>query len=322
MKPIFAKLSFAAALTLGLPGFVPMPTLAQQPGGSGSPDAQKKGDDSALANPFAAMAKMQAAAAAKIKEAASQPTPRTADGHPDLSGYWVPPVDFLAVLTAGSQLPPSGSTTKPLVGSETQEHAGNLAGVAARKANKSSRPSYKPEFQAKADDYFDRAAFLDPSYRCEPLGVPRMGAPAEIVQTPTAVYFLYANLVSVPNPYRVIPLDGRPHNKDAEPLANGDAVGHWEGDTLVIDVTNFGDSTWIDGDGSFHDGNMHVVERLTRQGNSLRYEFTVDDPTLFTKPFTPPTPTMLVLGKPGDHPGEDYPCVEMDQNYLKTNERH
>src|SRR5579863_3016475 len=208
---------------------------------------------------------------ARVKDAESKPTPRTTGGRPDLSGYWTTGFDFLDFAVAKDALAPDGSTKKALAGTETQEHLGNIAAVAARKENKALRPEYKPEFQAKADDNFERAAHLDPSYLCTPLGVPRMGPPAEIVQTPKTVYFLYGNLTSVPNPYRIIPVDGRPHDKDAEPMANGDAVGHWEGDTLVVDVTNFNEDTWLDGDGSFHDSNLHVIERLTRKGNALEY---------------------------------------------------
>jgi hypothetical protein len=311
-----------AVLTVAIVSFATIPAIAQQ--APAAQNEQQNPGKSVLENPAEAMAQMQAAAAAKIKEAAAQPTPRTPDGHTDLTGYWTPPVDLLALLSAGGRgaLAANGSTTRPLVGSESQEHAGNIAGVAARKANTALRPSYKPEFQGQADKNFEKAAYSDPAYRCMPQGVPRMGAPAEIVQTPQAMYFMYAGLIpSVPNPYRIIPIDGRKHDPNADPMADGDAVGHWEGDMLIVDVVNLDPDTWLDGDGSFHDGNLHVVERLTRQGNTLRYEVTIDDPTMFTKPFSP-KPTMLILAPAGQHAPEDYPCVEMDQGHLKTDERH
>jgi hypothetical protein len=309
-----------AAAIFGL-GLATSAIAQQGPPPAGAP-AGAKGSD-ALSDPFAAMAKAQAAAAAKIKEAEAMPTPRTAGGHPDLSGYWAPPVDILGLITAGgkAKFNASGSTTEALVGSESQEHQGNISGVAARKANAALRPAYKPEFQAKADQHFDRAAYLDPAYRCLPGGVPRMGAPTEIAQTANAVYLMYSNLISVPNPYRIIPTDGRAHDPDADPMADGDAVGHWEGDTLVIDVVNLDPDTWLDADGSFHDGNLHVVERITRKGNALEYQYVADDPTMFTKPFSP-KPVTLLLGMPGEHAPLDYPCVEMDQSHLTTTERH
>lgn len=298
-------------------------SLARQAPERNAQNKSTRDDASALSNPYDAMAKAQAAAEAKIKEAAALPTPKTPDGHPDLSGYWTPPFDPVALLAGRGKeaVNPDGSTNGPLVVAESEEHKGNIANVAAREKDTSLRPAYKPEFQAKAKETFEKAAYLDPSYKCEPLGVPRMGPPSEIVQTPKTAYFLYSNLVSVPNPYRIIPIDGRSHDKDAEPMANGDAVGHWDGDSLVIDVTNFNEDTWIDNDGSFHDANLHVVERFTRQGNTLRYEVKVEDPTLFVQPFSPKFRTLL-LGKPGEHAPQDYPCVEMDRDYLKTNERH
>ncbi len=104
-------------------------------------------------------------------------------------------------------------------------------------------------------------------------------------------------------------------------MPNGDSVGHWEGDTLVVDVVNISTDTWLDGDGSFHDKNLHVVERFTRKGNTLLYEVTVDDPTLFTRPFVP-KPRTLIVGKPGGHAADNYPCIEQDQAHLTSNERH
>jgi hypothetical protein len=293
MNSIFARSGIAVALVLSC--FFSMPAFAQQSApssGQTPPPAQngQKPDERAIANPLAAMAQMQAAVAAKVKEAAALPTPRTADGKPDLSGYWVPPVDLIGLFTAGAKanLNPDGSSKATLFGSENDEHKGNLAAVSGRLNDPSLRPVYKAEYQAKAANNFEKAAYLDPSYHCAPQGVPRMGVPSEIVQTPKAVYLLYANLYpSVPNPYRIIPIDGRSHDPNADPMEDGDAVGHWEGDTLVIDVVNIDPDTWLDGDGSFHDDNLQVVERLTRQGNTLRYEVTADDPTLFQKPFSP-----------------------------------
>jgi hypothetical protein len=324
MKSILARCGFTVALALALSCLGAASSFAQQapPPAGQAPPGQPAGN--ALADPFAAMAQMQAAVAAKVKEAAALPTPRTADGHPDLSGYWVPPFDLIGLITSGAKanLNPDGSSKASLFGNESDEHKGNLAAVDARRRDTSLRPVYKPEFQAKAAANFEKAAYLDPSYHCAPQGVPRMGVPSEIVQTPKAVYLLYANLYpSVPNPYRIIPVDGRSHDEHADPMADGDAVGHWDGDTLVIDVTNIDPDTWLDGDGSFHDDNLHVTERITRRGNTLRYEVTADDPTLFQKPFSP-KPVTVLLGKSGDHAPLDYPCVEMDQSHLTTTERH
>jgi hypothetical protein len=94
-------------------------------------------------------------------------------------------------------------------------------------------------------------------------GVPRITTiglfPMQIVQTPTTIVMLY-EVFSV---FRVIPLNAK-HPEDLEPSYMGDSVGHWEGDTLVVDVTSFNDKTWLGPVGSFHSEALHVTERYTR----------------------------------------------------------
>jgi hypothetical protein len=256
----------------------------------------------------------------KMKQAAAMQTPRTPDGHPDLSGFWTGGGFGLDGFNFPKGISPDGKILGPVVPlSEKEEIAGDTASVARRKADTSARPEYKPQFVATAQENFDRASHIDPSFRCQPEGVPRIGSPTEIFQSPDSVALLYTG--GEANVYRVVPTDNRPHDPDADAMANGDSVGHWEGDTLVIDVTNISPDTWLDGDGSFHDKNLHVVEKLTRQGNTLRYEVIEDDPTLFVRPFSPP-PKTLLLGKPGRHTEENYPCEELDQAHLTTNQRH
>ena len=91
---------------------------------------------------------------------------------------------------------------------------------------------------------------------------------------------------------RIIPTDGRPHRSGIEPSYYGDSVGHWEGDTLVIDTINF--KRWILDDYHYtdptktrwHSEDLHTIERLTRVGDKLRYQITIDDPQIFTRPFS------------------------------------
>jgi hypothetical protein len=310
----FSPKNFAVALAAGL-GFlcwVAAPAAAQKKNAASATKGEPAG--AAPSPESAAMAKMQA----MLKVAAAAPTPRLGD-HPDLSGMWEVPgaAAFLDNLFGPRGIGPDGKILGSSVsGFSEQQEVRNDIEANKRWEDASLRPVYKnPELAAKAKDFFDRSSLTDPSYRCQPDSVPRVGAPNEIVQAKDAVYFLY----NARNIFRAIPTDGRGHNKDADGMAMGDSVGRWEGETLVVDVTSFNEDTWLDMDGSFHDANMHVVERFTRKGNTLLYEVTVEDPTLFAKPYSP-KPKNLVLGK--GHATEDYPCVELDQSHLVTHEHH
>jgi hypothetical protein len=120
------------------------------------------------------------------------------------------------------------------------------------------------------------SAFLD--------GVPRINhAPGEtqIVQVPGYILFLYSSN----HTYRIVPLDGRPHLGKAIKLFMGDSRGRWEGNTLVVDVTNQNDRTWLD-QLSFHCDGLHVVERWTVVGpDRIDFEATIEDPSMFTRPW-------------------------------------
>ena len=101
---------------------------------------------------------------------------------------------------------------------------------------------------------------------------------------------------------RIIPLDGRPHLPSAVRQWMGDSIGHWEGDTLVVDTTNFTNKTRFRGS----DENLHVIERFTRTGpDTILYRFTIDDPTAFTKPWT----GEIAMGK-STGPIYEYACHE------------
>jgi len=111
---------------------------------------------------------------------------------------------------------------------------------------------------------------------------------------------------------RIIPLDGRPHVSPAVRLWMGDSRGHWEGDTLVVETTNFTDKTRFRGS----DENLRLIERFTRTAaDKLMYRFTLDDPTAFTKPWTAELP---MLATPG--PMYEFACHEGNEaipNMLK-----
>ncbi|PYS52851.1 MAG: hypothetical protein DMG13_14855 [Acidobacteria bacterium] len=250
-----------------------------------------------------------------LRKAAAMPTPRTADGHPDMTGLYGPTyLERTAGLVGGPLT--EGKTLKLGTG---HPHDLDLRGIANFKnkfenldaeVEAGRRPSYKPEYKQKAYDLMLISHREDPAIHCQPRGVPRVGPPDEIFQSPTAVVFLYSGAESWIPAFRAIPIDGTTHDEDGDPFPNGDSVGHWEGDTLVVDVTNISAETWLGGDGLIHSENLHVVERLTRVGDTLQYEVTVEDPTMFTKPWTP-KPFALLRKKDGHgHAGEDQPCTE------------
>lgn len=126
----------------------------------------------------------------------------------------------------------------------------------------------------------------DPVYECFPPGMPRIyfhPFPMEIIQTPGRVLmmFEYDHLI------RQIYTDGREHRTDLAPSWMGDATGHWEGDTLVVETVNFNDKTWIDRRGVPHSEELRVVERIRRTDeSSLQIDITIEDPIAFTKTWT------------------------------------
>ena len=258
--------------------------------------------------------------AAKMREEAGKPTPRSADGHPDLSGNWSdPPNAPLEVVRSAD-----GKTLTVLDRDAPEIDARAQPNFKARAADNSRRPPYKPQFVAKQRELMYTASRIDPGIHCYPKGVPRLGAPTEIVQTPTTVYFFYAGEQA----HRIIPIGGR-HNPDQDPLPNGDSIAYWEGDTLVVDVLNFDSETWLSRDGDYHDDNLHVVERFTRKGNTLEYDVTVEDPTLFTGPWKPRAgftiertgSRTMIIREAGVHDPPDYPCVERDREHKVNNDR-
>ena len=258
--------------------------------------------------------------AAKMREEAGKPTPRSADGHPDLSGNWSdPPNAPLEVVRSAD-----GKTLTVLDRDAPEIDARAQPNFKARAADNSRRPPYKPQFVAKQRELMYTASRIDPGIHCYPKGVPRLGAPTEIAQTPTTVYFFYGGEQT----HRIIPIGGR-HNPDQDPLPNGDSIAYWEGDTLVVEVLNFDSETWLSRDGDYHDDNLHVVERFTRKGNTLEYDVTVEDPTLFTGPWKPRAgftiertgSRTMIIREAGVHDPPDYPCVERDREHKVNNDR-
>ncbi|HKC56363.1 MAG TPA: hypothetical protein VKC35_09560, partial [Vicinamibacterales bacterium] len=145
------------------------------------------------------------------------------------------------------------------------------------------------------------------------------GPPGKIVQTATELIFMYQN----GNTFRVIPIDGRPHDpiKSQDTTWYGDAIGKWEGDTLVIDIVGFNDESWLGWPGWLHSNNMHVIEKYTRTGNTLRWEVTVEDPDTLLEPFKMDPRVIRLNADPKATFIEDLPCEERDTQHIVTHER-
>lgn len=202
---------------------------------------------------IAAAAVLMVAASASAQKKESFTPAKTWYDQPDLMGIWVPakPVDDL-------------------------EKGGYI------KDPPNHKIPYLPGGAAKRAENQKNAKTADVVNKCYMPGVPRlmyMGYPFQIFETQkyVAIASEYSHV------YRMIYLDGSPH-LDFPGLWNGDSRGHFDGNTLVSDVTNFNDQTWLDKAGDYHSDQLHVVERFTRTGPaSLLYEATISDPKTFSK---------------------------------------
>jgi hypothetical protein len=210
-----------------------------------------------------------------VASASAPPVPRMADGHPDLSGVWWRGADI------------GGRSATPVI----QPPAGRAGGRGPAQPPPSFAGLYQPSAQAHAKTLRDKD---DPSLDCIPTAFGTLnvslfdvGAVGQIVQSPKFVVMLTETY----HGFQIIPTDGRPHRDTVPPSYRGDAVGHWEGDTLVVDKTNFNDSSWISAEGrvSFHSDALHIVERYRRaDANTLEIDATLEDPKVLTKPWVVP----------------------------------
>src|SRR5690242_3362777 len=212
------------------------------------------------------------------------PAPRTADGKPDLSGVW----------GAGG---PSYrfNIAQDLKPGDVQPWAEKLFLERVRDSRKES-----------------------PLARCLPVSIPFHNAfnLMRIVQTPGLIVILYES----PNsPHRTVFTDGRPLPKDPNPTWLGYSVGRWEGDTLVIDSAGFNDLAWLDSAGHPQTESLRITERLRRRDfGHLEFQMTIDDPKVFTKPFTIKMDRLLA---PDTELLEDVCENERDQSHLTGGSR-
>ena len=201
--------------------------------------------------------------------ASQQPAlPRTADGKPDLQGIWQ------ASSTAAADLQDHAASLNMLAG----------RGVITDKQSGGEIP-YQPWAAKQKAENFQHRQTADPLSKCYIPGVPRvmyLDFPFQIFQTPRAIAMAFEWELD----YRLIYTDGSAHPTDDDTWM-GDSRGHWEGDTLVVDVRDINDKTWFDMAGDFHSDALHVVERYRMTGrDTIQYEATIEDGKVFTRPWT------------------------------------
>ena len=209
------------------------------------------------------------------------------DGKPNLNGIWqvtnTANWDLLAHNVKPAVAQPGVYANHPVLAAPVV--ALGAAGLVPASAGvvEGNEIPYKPEAAATKRENGEHWLDRDPEVRCYMPGIPRamyMPYPLQITQSPGKIQMVFAYA----NASRTIFLEEAP--KPPADKWMGHSVGRWEGNSLVVDVTNFNDRTWLSRAGDFHTDAMHVVERFTPiTADALRYEVTVTDPNVFTRPW-------------------------------------
>jgi hypothetical protein len=193
------------------------------------------------------------------------------DGKPDLNGFYIPDAGG-ANYGLEKRSPNAGNLTPPGRGVIVDPPDGIL-------------PMQPWAVQERADRNRSERGYDDPTAHCFPPGVPRsMYVPTSfhVLQTPEYLVVLHERIA-----WRIVPLNGRAHLPDTIRLWQGDSVGRWEGDTLVVDTTNFNGRTWLNEGGEIVSYAEHVVERFIPAGpDKVDYQATITDPVVYTRPWT------------------------------------
>ncbi len=212
-----------------------------------------------------APAPVNSSGAAAAPTAVAAAIPRTADGKPDFSGIWQ------TLSAADYDLEPHA----------TRRDAPPSAGVV-----EGGIIPYLPAALEQRKKNFEHRATDDPRLKCFSLGAPRgiyYREPFQILQRPEDVTILHQFGHSV----RTIATNGTDHPDGPLEFWTGDSRGHFEGDTLVVDIVHFNGETWLDRSGNFHSDALHVVERWKYlDANTIEYKATLEDPKVFSRPWT------------------------------------
>ena len=253
---------------------------------------------------------------------AAAPTPRLASGKPDLSGSW-------GTISGGFQGAGGGMFRRC---SPFQDNCMEWTNQSAdytfmhQSRLDTNRPLYKPEYWDKVQALDMWTNRDDPVMTCLPLGIPRQGPPSRIFHTDDDITMFYRGGLDGGggyNEFRMINLGRTEHSEnDAFAYAYfGATVGHWEGDTLVLEAIGFSDETWLGRGGYFHTDQMRIIERFTRTGNQMLYEVTVEDPEVLVEPWVLPT-RMLGLSNNPTIISERGACTDVELDEVTTQIRH
>ncbi len=227
--------------------------------------------------------------------------PRTADGKPDMNGIWQ------AINTANWDLRAHSAQAGPVValGAEFAEPGG--AGV-----TEGGEIPYLPGALAKKNANFEHRYTDDPEIKCYMPGIPRatyMPYPFAIVQSPKNIVMAY----EYASASRTIYMEKVPPAPSDSWM--GQSTGHWEGDTLIVDVTALSDQTWFDRAGDFHSDQLHVIERYTLlNAEVMRYEATIEDPQVFSRPWKISMPLYKHVEKGAQL--NEFKCVEFVEELM------
>jgi len=241
--------------------------------------------------------------------------PRAADGKPDLNGIWqaLNEANYdieLHMARPALALRPGPFGLVPAAPVLALGAVGSVPpGVGVVEGGEIP---YRPEALARKKQNQENWLDADPEIKCYLPGIPRatyMTYPFQILQSSSAIFIAYEYAGAVRNIYL----------KDPGPAPvdswMGQSVGHWEGETLVVNVTGFNDQTWFDRAGNFHSEALHVVERYTRTSpDVISYEATIDDPKVFTRPWKMSMP--LYRRQERNAQIMDFKCVEFVEELL------
>jgi hypothetical protein len=210
--------------------------------------------------------------------------------------------NYLAHAALDRRGAPQGPTPKTLDGKT------DFSGVwGPTRPLSSGVPDPLPSNAAKVKEILENNGLENPTARCLPWGPVIDGSwPIKFIQSPTTIVILIEDVFS----YRQIHLDGRAHPTDADPTWMGHSIGRWEGDTLVVDTTNFNDKSWSPSRRP-HTEKLHLIERFRRVDyGHLEIETTVDDPGSYKEPWSFKRESNLM---PNEEIGE-YICAENNQD--------